>query len=193
MLDDAERGQLVELLGAIRAAYANHRASERPAVRRSELAQGSMRVGQPPHVALEGPEAAHRYGVAAAEQRSERAALHTREVRGEAGDVLVHHTGGTFVEREDERVATRGPRREARPELVLVVSSREADADDVGATGQVIRQLAHVLIAIARRTTTCAPSVAPRGIRLQRETVPPRAHARADRGERGSAAAGAST
>jgi DNA-binding MarR family transcriptional regulator len=48
MLDDNERGQLVELLGAIRAAYANHRASERPSQGRSELSQGSMRVGQPP-------------------------------------------------------------------------------------------------------------------------------------------------
>ena len=76
MLDDAERGQLVELLGAIRAAFANGQASERPAVQRRELAQGSMRVGQPPHVALEHPQAAHRHGVArrGAAERALRAA-----------------------------------------------------------------------------------------------------------------------
>ena len=70
-----------------------------------------------------------------------------------------------FVERKDERVAARGPRREARPELVLVVSSREADADDVGPTGQVIRQLAHVLIAI-RPEPDMPAELAPRGIAL---------------------------
>jgi len=48
MLDDAERGQLVELLGAIRAAFANHRATERTPVRPTERAQGSMRAAQPP-------------------------------------------------------------------------------------------------------------------------------------------------
>ena len=48
MLDEAERGQIVDLLGAIRAAYANHRTSERTGQRHSELSQGSMRVGQPP-------------------------------------------------------------------------------------------------------------------------------------------------
>jgi MarR family transcriptional regulator, organic hydroperoxide resistance regulator len=48
MLDDAERGQLVELLGAIRAAFANHRATERAGVRPSERTQGSMRSAQPP-------------------------------------------------------------------------------------------------------------------------------------------------
>jgi DNA-binding MarR family transcriptional regulator len=48
LLDDAERGQLVELLGAIRAAYANGRGSGHPKPTRSELAQGSLGVGQPP-------------------------------------------------------------------------------------------------------------------------------------------------
>jgi DNA-binding MarR family transcriptional regulator len=48
LLNDAERGQLVELLGAIRAAYANGRTSEQPSPRRNAVAQGSMRVGQPP-------------------------------------------------------------------------------------------------------------------------------------------------
>ncbi|HEX7980484.1 MAG TPA: MarR family transcriptional regulator, partial [Gemmatimonadaceae bacterium] len=45
MLDDAERRQLVELLGAIRAAYANGRTRD---ARPTELTQGSVRVGQPP-------------------------------------------------------------------------------------------------------------------------------------------------
>jgi DNA-binding MarR family transcriptional regulator len=48
MLDDAERGQLIELLGAIRAAYANGRGRGDAAPRRNTLAQGSARVGQPP-------------------------------------------------------------------------------------------------------------------------------------------------
>jgi DNA-binding MarR family transcriptional regulator len=48
MLDDMERVQLVELLGAIRAGFANGLAKERPRQRSSELSQGSMRVGQPP-------------------------------------------------------------------------------------------------------------------------------------------------
>jgi DNA-binding MarR family transcriptional regulator len=48
MLDDAERGQLVELLGAIRAGFANQRATERASVRPSEHTQGSMRAAQPP-------------------------------------------------------------------------------------------------------------------------------------------------
>ena len=47
LLEDAERGQLIELLGAIRAAYANGqgRGDAKP---RGTAAQGSLRVGQPP-------------------------------------------------------------------------------------------------------------------------------------------------
>jgi DNA-binding MarR family transcriptional regulator len=48
MLEDAERGQLIELLGAIRAAYANGRGRADPAPRRNALGQGSARAGQPP-------------------------------------------------------------------------------------------------------------------------------------------------
>jgi len=48
LLEDAERAQIVELLGAIRAAYTNGRGAGHPKPTRSELAQGSLRVGQPP-------------------------------------------------------------------------------------------------------------------------------------------------
>lgn len=48
LLEDAERGQLVELLGAIRAAYANGQGRGEAKPRAGTAAQGSLRVGQPP-------------------------------------------------------------------------------------------------------------------------------------------------
>ena len=48
LLEDAERGQLVELLGAIRAAYANGHGRGDAKPRGGAVTQGSLRVGQPP-------------------------------------------------------------------------------------------------------------------------------------------------
>jgi len=48
LLEDAERGQLVELLGAIRAAYANGQGRGDAKPRGGAVTQGSLRVGQPP-------------------------------------------------------------------------------------------------------------------------------------------------
>ena len=53
-LDDVERQQLIELLGAVRAGFVSPRASDEPQrssdakPRASERAQGAVRVGQPP-------------------------------------------------------------------------------------------------------------------------------------------------
>jgi hypothetical protein len=47
MLERGEQQQVVELLGAIRAAYGGARDAERRADRGTERAQGSARAGQP--------------------------------------------------------------------------------------------------------------------------------------------------